>query len=94
MSITLSNCSIPSILLCAPGIVLARFSFLANVLYKISLVSELFPEPDTPVTQVITPSKHRHLCFSGYFLFAPLIVRYPVGFLRSSGTGICILPLR
>ena len=94
MSITLSNCSIPSILLCAPGIVLARFSFLANVLYKISLVSELFPEPDTPVTQVITPSGTSTSMFFRLFSFAPLIVRYPVGFLRSSGTGICILPLR
>ena len=55
MAMTLSSCSTPSIDLYFPGIVLARFSFFARVLYRISLTSELFPDPDTPVTQVITP---------------------------------------
>ena len=55
IAITLSSCSVPSIDLYLPGIVCARLSFLANALYTISFTKEDFPEPETPVTQVITP---------------------------------------
>ena len=61
---------------------------------KISFVSELFPEPETPVMQVITPNGISTSIFFKLFSLAPLIVRKPVGFLRSFGTGIWILPLR
>ena len=55
---------------------------------------ENFPEPDTPVMQVIIPSGMFTSMFFRLFSRAPLIVRNPVGFLRSSGTGILILPLK
>ena len=92
--ITLSSCSIPRISLCSPGIVLARFSFFARLLYSISLTRELFPDPDTPVTQVKTPSGNFTSMFFRLFCFAPFTVSQPVGFFRSAGTGILIFPLR
>ena len=55
MSITLSSLSLPVMFLCFPGMVLARFKSLASLLYRISLTSELLPDPETPVTQVTTP---------------------------------------
>ena len=94
MSMTLSSCSRPSIPSWSPAIHLALFKNLARCLYSISLVNELFPEPDTPVTQVMIP---RGICTSIFFrLFslAPLIVIYPLGLRLSCGTGIFILPLR
>ena len=94
ISITLSNWSIPIISSCLPGIHLARFRSLASLLYKISLVRELFPEPDTPVMQVMIPSGIFTSIFLRLFSLAPLTVKKPVGFLRSDGTGILILPLR
>ena len=74
--------------------VLARFSFLARALYRISLTSELLPEPDTPVTQVMTPRGKSTLMFFRLFSAAPRTVIQPVGFLRSDGTGILSLPLK
>lgn len=80
-------------------VMLARFylravQLLARCLYKISLTRELFPEPDTPVTQVITPSGNFTSIFFKLFCLAPSTSIYPVGVLRSSGTGILILPLK
>ena len=58
------------------------------------MTSELLPEPDTPVTQVMTPSGIFTSIFLRLFSCAPTIFNQPVGFLRSSGTGIRIRPLR
>ena len=92
--ITLSSCSIPSIFRHSPGIIRARFSFLARCLYKISFTNELFPEPETPVTQVNTPRGNFTSIFFRLFCFAPRTVSHPVGFFLTSGTGILTLPLR
>ena len=43
-----------------------------RLLHKISLTRELFPEPDTPVTQVITPSGNFTVIFFRLFSAAPL----------------------
>ena len=58
------------------------------------MIRELFPEPETPVMQVITPSGMSTSIFLRLFSAAPLIFRKPVGFLLSSGTGIRIRPLK
>ena len=94
MSMTLSSCSIPMMSLCAPGIVRARFRSLASRLYRISLTRELFPDPETPVTQVMTPSGKFTLIFFRLCSFAPTTFSHPVGFLRSDGTGIFSSPLK
>ena len=90
MSITLSRFSMPLIDLCFPAIVCARFNFLASALYKISFTKEDFPDPDTPVTQVITPSGKSTFMFLRLFSAAPHTLKVPVGFLLSLGTGITI----
>ena len=82
IAIILSNCSTPSMHLCFPGMVLARFNFFARALYKISFTRELLPEPDTPVTQVITPSGKETSIFFRLFSSAPRTVIQPVGVLR------------
>ena len=94
MSITLSSISSPSIRLCFPGITRARFSFFAILLYRISFTNELLPEPDTPVTQVITPSGNFTSIFFRLFSAAPTTLIQPVGTARVSGTGILIFPLK
>ena len=94
MSMTLSNCSIPLIPACFPGMVLARFKSLARRLYKISFTRELFPEPDTPVTQVSTPKGNSTLMPFKLFSEAFCTTSFPVGLRRFSGTGICLLPLK
>ena len=91
---TLSSCSTPSMHLCFPATTLARFNFFARLLYKISLTSELFPEPDTPVTQVITPNGKLTSIFFKLFSSAPLTVKNPVGCFLSFGTGIFNSPLK
>ena len=94
MLITLSSNSIPFMSLCFPGMHRARFSVLARDLYRISFTRELLPEPDTPVTQVNTPSGNSTLIFFKLFSLAPVTFRYPDGDLLSFGTGITILRLR
>ena len=74
--------------------VLARFRSLASVLYRTSLISELLPEPLTPVTHVIIPSGTSTLTCFRLFSAAPRTLSHPVGCLRSVGTGILILPLK
>ena len=94
MSITLSSCCVPSIPSHSPGTVLALLSLLARVLYNISLTSELLPEPDTPVTQVITPRGNSTSIFLRLFSLAPNTLIEPVGCLLVSGTSILSLLLR
>ena len=57
-------------------------------------LKELFPEPDTPVTQVMIPSGNFTVTFFRLFSFAPFTVSHPAGFLRSGGTGIFLRPLK
>ena len=92
--ITLSSWSYPIIWSCFPALTLLRFNLLESFLYNISFTNELFPEPDTPVTQVMTPSgKSTSICLR-LFSYAFLTVSHPVGFLRSAGTSIFFLPLK
>jgi len=55
MFIILSIFPIPSISLCFPGFSFEPFISLASPLYKISFISVLLPEPETPVIQVNNP---------------------------------------
>ena len=56
MAMTLSSCSMPSMPSCAPARSRERLSVWDSDLYRISLTSDDLPLPDTPVTQVMTPS--------------------------------------
>ena len=95
ISITLSSFSIPKISSWAPGIMVrALFKSLASLLYNISVISELFPDPETPVMHVNTPRGIFTSMFFRLFSRAPFTVRYPLGFLLLSGTGIFNFPLR
>ena len=81
MSMTLSRCSRPSIPSCAPGSVIAPFKSRASASRRMSPTSELFPEPDTPVTQMNSPSGNIDVDPFQVIVPAPLIVSN-----RSSGT--------
>ena len=95
MFITLSIFSIPTILSCLPGNSDELYSSFDKALYNISLINVLFPEPDTPVTQVKTPSGIFTLIFFKLFWQAPFIsIDFPFDFLRLLGTLICLLPLK
>ena len=94
IAMILSSCSIPWIFLCFPALILARFRSLASCLYRMLFTRELLPEPETPVTQVITPSGIWTLIFFRLFSCAPITFKNPVGFRRTSGTGILIRPLK
>ena len=72
---------------------LARFKSLAKCLYKISLIKELLPDPDTPVTQVNVPSGNDTLIFLRLFSLAPtILINLPLPTLLLSGTIIFLLP--
>ena len=92
---TLSNSSIPFISLNNPGLSLELYIVLASFLYNISLIKELFPEPDTPVIQTKLPSGILTLIFFKLFSLAPFISIYlPVNFLLVFGTSIFNLPVK
>ena len=80
--------------LCFPGMHLARFRSLARRLYRISFTRELFPDPDTPVTQVMIPRGISTFTPFRLFSLAPSTFRKPVGARRSPGMGIASSPLR
>ena len=52
------------------------------------------PEPETPVTHVITPVGNDTFIFLRLFTLAPFTLIHPVGSLLLSGTGIFFLPLK
>ena len=52
------------------------------------------PEPETPVTQVNTPSGNFTSIFFKLFSAAPRTFSQPAGFLRFSGIGIFTAPLK
>ena len=72
----------------------ARFSRFARSRYRISFTRELFPEPDTPVTQVNTPIGNFTSMFFRLFSRAPRTVIHPEGIRLSDGMGICSSPER
>ena len=95
MSITLSISSIPSISACFPGFTRGLVSSWVRRLNSTSLISELFPDPETPVTAVKAPSGISTSIPLRLFSSAPRIFRkLPFPFRRASGTGICFLPDR
>ena len=69
---TLSICSRPRMSSWAAAGVRARCSRRASVLYRISLTSELLPEPLTPVTAMNAPSGKATSMFLRLFWRAPL----------------------
>ena len=54
-----------------PGFSFEPFNSFATVLYRTSFTSVDFPEPDTPVTHVNTPSGNFTLIFFNLFYVAP-----------------------
>ena len=93
MVMILSICSIPNIPSCSPGFALALCSVRARDLFKISFISVLFPEPDTPVTTHMTLRGIFTSIFCRLFCLAFFIVIYPFGSRRRSGISILRLPL-
>ena len=95
ISIILSNWSIPLISSCSPGLTLELLIVWANDLYNTSLTNELLPDPETPVTTVITDNGISTSTSFKLLLFAPFIdiLRFVIS-LRCSGTSIRFLPLK
>jgi len=95
MFIILSIFSIPFTSLHFPGFSFDPFKSLAIVLYNISFTRVLFPEPETPVTQVNCPSGNLIFIFFKLFSSAPFTsIDFPFDFLLFDGTFICFLPLK
>ena len=94
--IILSILSIPTTSLHLPGFSLEPFNCFVIVLYSISFTNVLFPDPETPVTQLNTPSGNLTLIFFKLCSVAPLTsmdLPFTV-FLLFFGTGIFFLPLK
>ncbi len=93
---TRSTRSSPRISSCGAGLRLLLFRRSATALYKVSLTSVDLPEPDTPVTQVISPTGIDASTFLRLLPVAPTIVicRSGSAATRSSGTSIWRLPDR
>ena len=90
---TFSKCSIPLISLCLPALFRARFSVVANFLCITSLTKLLFPEPETPVTVVKTPTGIFTLTSFKLFSAAPIIsMNRSSGLRRSGGSGMNFSP--
>ena len=83
MAISLSRCSSPSIRLCAPGSPNPPFKSRRRASTRMSLTSELLPDPETPVTHTSVPS--------GMSTSMPfrLLCRAPTIRSRLSPTGRC-----
>ena len=93
--IILSIFSIPFIPLHFPGFSVDLFISLLAVLYKTSFIRVDFPEPETPVTHVNTPSGILTFIFFKLFSSAPIIsIDFPFDFLLFFGTKIFLLPLK
>ena len=76
MLIILSILSKPLISLHFPGFTCESLSSLVIALYKTSLTSVLFPEPETPVTQLNTPKGNLTFIFFKLFSCAPITSIY------------------
>ena len=91
----LSIFSIPFIPLHLPGLSFALFISFAIVLYSTSLTKVDLPDPETPVTQVNTPSGIFTFIFFKLFSEAPNIsIDFPFDFLLFFGITIFFLPLK
>ena len=94
MSMTLSMLPAPSMRSWAPGRTGRRPTRPASAFSRTSFTSVLFPDPDTPVTQVSAPSGNpasmpRRLCSR-----APRTVIQPLPGRREGGTGMARRPDR
>ncbi len=97
MSMHLSNCSSPAIAPCAAASsVLAPFSAVAASGYSVLLTSVDLPEPDTPVTQVNSPTGIAAVTFFRLLPFAPRSTSWRLGSrgVRRAGSGIARRPAR
>ena len=94
--ITLSIFSRPFTHLHFPGLSLALFNSFAIVLYNTSFINVLFPEPETPVTQLNKPNGNLTLIFFKLFSVAlHTSITFPFTcFLLVFGVFICFLPLK
>ena len=78
-----------------PGRAFVRIFSAASVLYSTSFTSEDLPEPDTPVTQINSPSGKRTSIFLRLFSVAPrTVMAWPFPFRRVPGSGIRLRPLK
>ncbi len=82
---TLSISLKPLIFMCLPIKSLLRYNEWLSALYKVSITSVLFPDPDTPVTHVNTPIGNSTSIFFKLCSDAPLIEMDPLAFLRFVG---------
>ena len=81
--IILSMFSSPFTSLHFPGFSFEPFKSLAIVLYNISFTNVLFPEPETPVTQINCPSGNFTFIFFKLCSVAPFTsIDFPLDFLR------------
>ena len=96
MSIILSMFLIPFTSAHFPGFSFEPFNSFAIVLYKISFTNVLFPEPETPVTQLNRPKGNLTLIFFKLFSVPLHISIYLsfLAFLLFLGTCIFFLPLK
>ena len=94
MSITLSAFSIPEIFLNLPGYCFDLIKSDDSALYNISITRDDFPEPDTPVTDVIMPRGNFTLILLRLFSLAPKISINPDGSLLLSGIFMNDSPLK
>ena len=94
MAMTLSNCSSPSMRVWRPGRSGLRLSRPAIALRMISFTKVLLPDPETPVTQVSTPTGMAASMFLRLFSRAPSTVSHPCGSRRVDGYGIARAPDR
>ncbi len=87
--IILSRFSNPSILLCFPGLVLARWNFLARAFHNTSVTRLDLPDPETPDTTVNTPKGISTVIFLRLLCFTPFkVIHFPLLVLLSGGDFI------
>ena len=95
MLMTLSILSSPVIFLYAPVRRCAWFTRFASAGASVSVTSELFPEPDTPVTTVSVPKGTSSVTFFRLFSVAPVSLSAPRrGLRRAEGTSMRRRPLK
>ena len=95
ISIILSRLSNPEMLLNFPGFSFVRVISRAKAFFNTLLTSELFPEPDTPVTATKRPRGTSTSIPRKLFSAAPSKWIQPLSSLRRSlGTGIYFLPAK
>ena len=95
MSMTLSIWSMPSISRYGPTTRAEWCTALVSAGAMVSVTSELFPEPETPVTTVRVPNSILAVTFLRLLADAPRTVRAPrLGERRAAGSSIIRAPVR